>query len=359
MSWNLSYQHQQHQSVQALDELIAGRSISELEALSPSALKEIIKVAQLANIIIPAEYGGQGKNIGEALDILQYVAKRSPSLGVMLCMHYHVVATIVAVPQYFAFSETLLTEVARENKLLASAFAEGAPNMDIFTSSVTVTPLGNGKLSISGFKKPCTMAGVADYYAVSLVGDNDLKGVAVIDGKLAGIRQKPFWPSNLLKGADSNEVIFDRVEISEDWALLADEASMTGVLSIGLAMFNLMVNVAYTGAASALTEKLPASIASQKHLYIDIYGKLLQSYYSAQGLAQRLDDISQLEATLNQILVLRYQNQMTLKSLVGLVSEHVGSYVYLSDPEFAMLASICNLISFHPLNRKTFEALPG
>ncbi|ACE84445.1 acyl-CoA dehydrogenase family protein [Cellvibrio japonicus] len=355
MSWNLSSHFHQHQSVQRLDELIAGKSITDLEALSPGALKEIIKVAQLANIIIPVEYGGQGKNLIEALDILQYVAKRSPSLGIILCMHYHVVATIVAVPQYFAFSDTLLRDVATHNKLLASAFAEGTPNLDIFTSSVKVTALGNGKLSISGFKKPCTMAGIADYYAVSVVGDDDLKGVAVIDGRLPGISQKPFWPSPLLKAADSNQVLFDRVEIPETWALLADEASMTGVLSIGLAMFNLMINVAYTGVSAALTEKLPVEIASQKHLYIDIYGKLLQSYYSAVGLALRLDDIEQLENTLNQILVLRYQNQMTLKNLVGLISEHVGSYVYLSDPEFALLASISNLISFHPLNRKTYE----
>jgi hypothetical protein len=353
MSLNLSFQH--HSSIEAFDSLIAGRSIADLEALTPGALKEIIKVAQLANIIIPTEYGGQGKNINEALDILQYVAKRSPSLGVILCMHYHVVATIVAVPQYFSFSETLLTEVARENKLLASAFAEGVPNLDIFTSSVKVSMLGNGKLSISGYKKPCTMAGVADYYAVSVVGDNDLKGVVMVDARLPGIRQKPFWPSALLKAADSNEVIFDRVEVPEDWSLLADEASITGLLSIGLAMFNLMVNVAYTGVAVALAEKLPAAVISQKPLYIDVYGKLLQSYYSAQGLAQRLDDISQLENTLNQILVLRYQNQMTLKALVGLVSEHVGSYTYLSDPEFSMLASVCNLISFHPLNRKSYE----
>lgn len=356
MCWEVAKSCMGLKSIQIFEELIKNKSISDLESLSPAEIKQLIQTAKLANVIISEQFGGQGKSLKETLEILQYVARRAPSIGVILCMHYHVIVTISTLPDYFSFSEELLTDVAQNNRLVASAFAEGVPDLDIFTSTVQVKAIGDENfVEISGYKKPCTMSGIADYYAVSVVADHNQKGVAVIRADIPGISQKAFWPSELLKATDSNQVIFDRVKISKDWMLIGDEESVLGLLSVGLAMFNLMISVAYTGVAVGLSEKLPDSVLANKSVYIDIYGKLLQSYYSAIGLSDRLSDMALLETTLNQILILRYQNQATLKQIVSLVSENVGSFKFLSDPEIAKLSAICSLIAFHPLNRKSYE----
>lgn len=340
--------------VAKFDARVTGWTLSDFEAQSPLDLKKVIRESELANLVVPVEFCGKGLGLNDLLEILYYVSRRSPSIGVMLCMHYHVVAALSAFPEFFESGKLLLQDVGKENKLVASAFAEGVPGRDIFTSTVMASVDGE-TVVLNGSKKPCTMSSIADYYAVSIATDDGKAGLALVKSGAEGISYKKFWPSKLLQAADSNQVIFENVRVDVSYACIADEAEIAPVLSFGLAGFNLMVNAAYTGVSSVLAEKLSADGRVSKGTYIEIYGKILQSFYSSIGLSSRLSDLPSLECTLNSVLILRFRNQKTIKEITALVNENISSYKFLSDPEVASLGAICNLMTFHPISQYQYE----
>jgi hypothetical protein len=338
------------------DELMVGNSINDIEAFSPLDLKNIIQKSQLANLVIPTKFGGQGCSLDELLIILHHTSQSSPSLAVMLCMHYHVVATLAKFPDVIPMASELLTLIAKDNKLIASAFSEGVPGMNIFDSSVEGTSLDQG-VCLNGSKQPCSMSSVADYYAVSMVVDKQQAGIAIVKNDTVGVSNKAFWPHDFLKAADSNQVIFDNVMVDHSYTRLDSPEEMEGILSYGLAGFNLMINAAYSGVAVTLANKLPSVALKNTSLYIDLQGKLMVPFYAGMGLVNELSNLDNLEAALNNILIVRYQNQNTLKEIIGLVNENVGAFSYLADPEVIQLGVIANLMAFHPMSRYQFEQL--
>ncbi len=338
------------------NQLTQGNSIQELEDFTPEKLKEIIQQAELANLIIPTELAGQGCNLDELLMILHRIAQTSPSISIMLCMHYHVVCTLSAFPDVIPAATELLTAIAKNNHLIASAFSEGVPGMNIFDSSVMGTTSAHG-IDLTGSKRPCSMTSIADYYAVSMVVDQQYAGIAIVHNGMTGISHKAFWPSDILKATDSNQVVFDHVVVEQRYTKLASPEELEGVLSYGLASFNLMINAAYSGASVALANKLPAVALKNTAIVVELQGKLMTPFYSGMGLATALSNLENIELTLNNILMVRFQNQKTLKEIAALVNENIGALGYLADPEVILLGALANLMAFHPMSRFQFEQL--
>jgi len=343
-----------HLSLAAFDEVIADRPIRELESLTPRQLKDIIVRCDLANVLVATGDGGQGGDLGTTLHILQHVAQRCPSIAMILCMHYHVVGTMAMVPEAFPFAGTLLPDVGRRNALVASAFAEGIPGRSIYTSTVTAR-IDGAHAVIRGSKKPCTMSGIADYFGVSVTAGNGDPGLALVPATSEGIVREPFWPSELLLAADSHHVRFDDVRIDAGHVLFGAPEQMQTVLALGTAAFNAMINAAYTGAALALANKVPARPRAEPALAIELHGRLLQSWLAMQALVPRIGDAASIGQTLDRMLLVRYRNQALLGEVVELVAEHVGSRAYLGDEEIGYLSRVCRLMSFHPINRTAYE----
>lgn len=337
------------------DNAIEGLSLSEIESLTPQELKNILSQSGLSKALIPSCYGGDGLSMSRSLDILQYVASKSPSAGVMLCMHYHVVGTIAMYPEAFTFSKDFLEDICQHNKLVASAFAESIPGQDIFSTSVKATITADS-ISISGDKKPCTLSSTADYYAVSVITNEGTSGIAVVNSNLEGISCKPFWSSDILSATDSHNVVFTDVKIDKEWLVLAESEEFQAYLNMGLCVFNLMINAAYMGACTSLVNKLPPQVLEcDVTTRTDIYGKLAQSYYSIHGVSNLLE-LKDLEWLVPDILSLRYQNQLLFKDIKSIVFEKIGGYRYLSDKEVHYLSQAVDLIAFHPVSRFSFES---
>lgn len=337
-------------------EEVANRSVTEMETLTPLELKDIIQKSELTGLIIPKQYGGKGLNLVDAIQIIQLVAEQAPSMSIMLCMHYHVVVTLALFTDIIPEAKQILRDAGENNALVASAFAEGVPGRDIFTSTVFSQAVEGGVV-ISGSKKPCTMTTVADYYATSIVDyeDENSSGIAFVKQGQEGVKTKKFWPSELLKAADSNQVIFDNVMIPKAYMKLGSTEEMSAMLSFGLAAFNLMISAAYMGIVTKLSKKLPEKVFGKKHIYVELYGHILQAHYSTIGLALELAQTDDPETVANKILILRYRTQKTLKDIVAIICENIGGMNYLKDPEIPYLAAVANFITFHPISRSQFE----
>ena len=290
---------------------VAERSVYEMENLKPLELKSIIQKSELTSLIISKEYGGKGLNLVDAIEIIQLVAEKSPSIAVMLCMHYHVVATLALFKKAFVEGEKILRDIGVNRALVASAFAEGAPGRDIFTSTVYSKSIEEGGFVISGSKKPCSMASIADYYATSIVDceDDNSIGIAFVKSTQKGIITNQFWSSNLLKAADSNQVIFEDVKVSRSYIKLGSMKEMADMFGYGLAAFNLMIAAAYLGITKKLSKKLTANITPKEHIYIELYGHIFQAHYSIIGISLELFQSDNLDIIIEQILILRYRIQ--------------------------------------------------
>ncbi|MDJ0677156.1 MAG: acyl-CoA dehydrogenase family protein [Calothrix sp. MO_167.B42] len=338
-------------------EEIANHSVTEMEALAPLELKKIIQKSKLARLTTPKKYNGEELNLVDTIQVIQLVAEHAPSLSIMLCMHYHVVATLAVFTDIIPEGKQILRDVGEHNALVASAFAEGVPGRDIFTSTVISQTVEGGVL-ISGSKKPCTMTTVADYYATFIVDceNKNFSGLAFVKHGLEGITTKEFWPSELLKAADSNQINFKNVMVPKAYVKLGFIEEMTAMLSFGLAAFNLMISAAYLGITTRLSKKLPAKVFEKKHIYVELYGYILQAHYSTIALANELAQTDDPEKAANKILILRYRTQKTLKDIVAIVCENIGGMNFLKDPEVLYLLSITNFIAFHPISRSQFEA---
>jgi hypothetical protein len=360
MNFNIINTVANQPSLNAFFELVGDASIKEMEDKTPAELKAIIQQAGLANLLIPSELGGQALSLVEGLEIIQAVATRCPSAALMLCMHYHVVVTLAQFVEMLPSGFDILSDVGQNNALVASAFAEGIPGKDIFDSGVKALQTEQC-IRISGSKKPCTLSSVADYYAVSINDHEDasIGGVAFVRQGQKGVEVVPFWPTELVQAADSNEVKFNDVEVANTDVILAPIADLADLLGYGLATFNLMTSCAYTGVAQALTNKLSDQVVANPTLYVDINGQLLQTHYATVGLAATLEAAlaqgADPEQLVNTVLLLRYKTQSSIKSLVVMSNENMGGMKYLFDAEVIMLSNVANLLSFHPVTRGQFE----
>jgi len=344
-------------AVAKFNEHLSGRSVSKMEALTPIQLKRIIQDCGLAKLLLEKERGGLGYDLTTTMHVVQYVGEKAPSLGVMLCMHYHVVGVVALLPDSFPYADFMLEKVGRDNCLVASAFAEGTPGQNIFVTHVTAVVDGDSVL-INGHKKPCSMSNVADFYLVSVENTQQQTGLALIDGTDSNITRTDFWPTELLASSDSHRVDFNNLVLPAAMVSFTSDELMEEVFCVGMTLFTLMINASYTGVATALAKKLPAdTLQNKKSLYIDIYGRLVQSYNSGYAIAHRLQQGENVEHLMEQSLVARFLNQILLKEVGVLVKENCGTFEYFADPEFAYLVAVCDLIAFHPYRRNTFENL--
>ncbi|KAB5496529.1 acyl-CoA dehydrogenase [Serratia sp. RJAL6] len=331
-----------------------GRDLLELESLPPQQIKALIAQSQLPALIIPTRFGGLGMPLADALEIVHFIAGVCPSAALMLCMHYHVVSTVAAYPQDFPFAERLLSDIAENGKLMASAFAESTGNQDIFHTSVIASLQADGGLTISGSKKPCTMSHIADYYAVSVITEQGTPGIAIIAGAEKGLSRNAFWPGDVLVGTDSHEIIFNNVQVARTWTVLAEDEAFEMYLNTGLVNFNLFVGAAYTGVCQRLTSHLVPQALQAPAIGIPLLGILTQCFYSVRGLADKVHP-ENLTWLVPGVLALRYRIQTSLKEAKSIVFENIGAQRYLTNDAVHYLAKTVDLLAFHPVTRFGFE----
>jgi hypothetical protein len=342
-----------HPLLEQFSEQLQNRSLLELEALSPGEIKSLICRTKLPSMIVPEQFGGLGIPLTDALDVVHFVGSKCPSAALMLCMHFHVVSTIAMYPQAFSFSKPLLSDIAENNKLMASAFAESGAEQDIFHTSVLAKEL-DSCIAVSGNKKPCSMSSIADYFAVSVATEESVPGIAIIKGDSEGVSSKAFWPGDILKGTDSNQVIFSDVLVGYDWAVFGEDESFEMYLNSGLVAFNLLIGAAYTGVAQTLSEQLDHQVLNKASIFIPVNGQLALCHYSVKGLADKLLP-ENLEWLVPTTLCLRFQIQKTLKELKSQIFECLGAHNYLSNEQVHYLAKTVDLLAFHPVTKYGFE----
>jgi alkylation response protein AidB-like acyl-CoA dehydrogenase len=170
-------------------------------------------------LTVPQDYGGQGVDIPATMAVIEELAKRSAAVAcpyiMSACYAGMNLVESGSEPQKRAF----LPKVAKGEFLFAYGLSEPNVGGDLAMVETTARREGN-RIIVNGTKRWCTGAHVADFVfclARTGVKDERYKNLTIIlvDPKAKGVTIRPLDHLGI-RGVETNDVIFDDVEVGED-----------------------------------------------------------------------------------------------------------------------------------------------
>ena len=339
-----------------LDKYLADAGLLELEKPGCGALETFRELGGPA-LLVPAEFGGKGATLTDAVRIQRAIGSRSPSLAVASTMHHFSVASLVELTAAGnGFEWAMLTAIAENSWLLSSGFAEGKPGQHILSPTMRGVP-ADGGIIVNGVKKPCSLTWSMNLMSASVAvadpdGGPDRMAVVLIPADADGIRREPFWRSNVLAAAESDQVTLSDVFVPEALIFYPhDTESMDPIQARGFVWFELLVSASYLGAATNLAERVitggRGSDEDRAGLAIELE-TAAAALEQVAGWADTTDDNDELLA---RALYVRYATERTIERVVMAASALAGGMAFIGSPEIAYLLGATRALAFHPPSR--------
>jgi alkylation response protein AidB-like acyl-CoA dehydrogenase len=318
-------------------------------------------------LMVPAEYGGAGAGALEAARVVRAMASYSPSLGAATTMHHYTTATLFALARRAGrltdAQLDILAAIAPANLLLASGWAEGNPGANIVVPAATARPVDGGYL-VNGGKKPCSLSRSMNVLTASAavpVDGTPTLALLLIPADSPGITVEKFWLSNVLAGAESDEVRLTDVFVPADLVIRsAPDAPdrLDDLQTIGFAWFEMLATSVYVGATSALVEQALAngrgSVTDRAQAAIQLESAVALVENAARAIGDGLTG----DAAVSAVLVARYAIQQALREAADLAAELLGGIAFIRSPDIAYLVAAVRALAYHPPSRTAMaEAL--
>lgn len=318
-------------------------------------------------LMVPAEFGGMGVDALSAARVVRAMSSYSPSLGAATTMHHYTTATLFSLAaragRLTAAQLAILADIAPGNLLLASGWAEGKPGANIVIPAATARATEGGYL-VNGGKKPCSLARSMDVLTASAAVPVDgvpTLALLLIPASSPGISVQKFWLSNVLAGAESDEITLTDVFVPADLVIRsAPDAPdrLDDLQTTGFAWFEMLATSVYVGAASALVEQALAkgrgSVTDRAQAAI----QLESAVALVEGAARAIGDGLTGDAAVSTVLVARYAAQQALREASDLAAELLGGIAFIRSPDTAYLVAAVRPLAYHPPSRTAMaEAL--
>lgn len=311
-------------------------------------------------LMVPKEYGGAGADALSAARIVRAMSSYSPSMGAATTMHHYTVATL------FSLAETagrltpaqhdLLTKIASANLVVASGWAEGKPGANIVVPAATARATDGGYL-VNGGKKPCSLSRSMDLLTASAavpVDGTPTLALLLIPASSPGITVHKFWMSNVLAGAESDEIRLTDVFVPTELVIhtLPDAPDrLDDLQATGLAWFETLATSVYVGATSALVEQALAggrgTITDRAHAVIELESAVAL----VEGVARAIGDGLTGDDAVTSALVARYAAQRALRSAADMAAELLGGIAFMRSPDIGYLVAAARPLAYHPPSR--------
>ncbi len=338
-----------------LDAALAKLDLEVMERPGSPAL-DAFRASGGPGLLVPQVHGGLGASAVDALACARAIGSRSPSLAVATTMHHFSVASLVALAEHSdGFEWMLLDAVATDRLLVSSAFAEGRTGQGILSPTVTAVRDGTAWL-LSGRKKPCSLSRSMDLMTASVAldegdGAEPELGVALVPATVPGISVRPFWGSDVLAGAESDEVVLEDVRVEDELMIrprLDPGSNLDNLQTVGLVWFSLLVSAGYVGVATALVERVLDHGVADPATRGAVALELESAYLALERVAMEVDEGHTDNDTLAAALTVRYAAQRSVADAVSRSVGLLGGMAFIGSPEVAALASSATAFQFHP-----------
>jgi alkylation response protein AidB-like acyl-CoA dehydrogenase len=350
------------QYLPGLDKQLADIPLLDLEVPGNPGLS-LFRSADGPALVVPPEYGGLGASARDAIRIQRAVGARSPSLAIATTMHHFSTASLWELVALGGGMEWAMLQAIAENRwLVSSGFAEGRAQQHILKPAMQARPAPGGLL-VNGSKKPCSLTWSMDVLSASVSVEEDdgrtRMAVVLVPASEDGIERRPFWRSNILAGAESDEVRCTNVLVNDALVYYPrEDADMDPVQSRGFLWFELLIAASYLGIASGLVERVLAdqrgSVEDRALLAIELEAAAA----SLHGAAGALDDATDAgaadtdgSADLATALFVRYAAERAIERAAMSAAALAGGMAFIGSPDVAYLLSACRALAFHPPSR--------
>lgn len=343
---------------------VANLSFEEREEPGSSTVIELFRQHGGAALLVPREFGGHGADMVDATRVMRAMGSLSPSLAAAATMHHFTVATLYALaPSAGRLTEAqlaVLRNVAPQQLLLASGWAEGRTEQNILMPTASAAPVEGGFL-LNGSKKPCSLSRSMDLLTASIAvpgpeGEPEL-ALALVPAESPGISVHRFWGNDVLAAAESDEVRLDDVFVPENLVVRTspdDPQRLDDLQTAGFVWFELLISSGYAGAASTLVEQVlergRGSSTEQATLAVGVESAFALLEGTARAVAR--NELDGEEAVVSA-LVARFAAQELLVDSASRAMELLGGMDFITSSEHARLASGVRPLAFHPPSRSS------
>ncbi|WP_030565777.1 acyl-CoA dehydrogenase family protein [Streptomyces aureocirculatus] len=322
-------------------------------------------------LLVPAEFGGFGADPVEAVQVQRAIGAASPSVAAGVTMHHFTVSMLYALAKgagRLAPAQLhLLHRAVPDQILMASGWAEGKSQQNIFTPSVAAKPVAGG-YRLNGAKKPCSLARSMQLLTASIAvpgpdGSPEL-ALALVPADTPGLSVHPFWGTEVLAASESEEVRLSDVFVPDDMVIRTtddDPHRVDDLQAAGVIWFEMLISAGYTGAAAALAEVVLKRERGGAGERAQVIVAAESAFALLEGCARAVrDGALDSEQAMAQVLIARYAAQDALARASELSLELLGGVDFIRHREHAMLAASVRPLIFHPPGRvSTAEALVG
>jgi len=244
----------------ARDVLAANAVVVDREARFPRASLAALADAGLYGLTIPKAQGGMGHGLRVMCAVLDEIAQRCPSTGMIYTMHLCGVSTYVASADKMS---DVLRATAAGKHLSTLAFSEAGSRSQFWAPVSRARRNGKG-VTLHADKSFVTSAGEADGYVVS-TQSVDAKTPAqsmlylVMKGD-RGITANERWDGIGLRGNASSPMKFEGVAVDESRTLSPEGEGLNTMLGVVLPVFMLGIAAISVGICEAAVQ------ATQQHI---------------------------------------------------------------------------------------------
>jgi alkylation response protein AidB-like acyl-CoA dehydrogenase len=170
-------------------------------------------------LTVPPEYGGQGVDIPATMAVIEELAKRSSAVACPYIMAACYAGMNLVESGSESQKRAFLPKVAKGEFLFAYGLSEPNVGGDLAMVETTARREGN-RILLSGTKRWCTGAHIADYvFCLARTGPKDDRyknlTIFLVDPKAKGVTIRPLDHLGI-RGVETNDAIFDDVELGED-----------------------------------------------------------------------------------------------------------------------------------------------
>lgn len=339
-----------------LDDALKAIPLGVLESRENPSI-QMLKEARGPALLIPKKYGGMGATPVEGVRVLRAIASRAPSLGIVCTMHNFSASTLVEWAMFGEeYGEMLLSSMAENSMYLASGFAEGRSGAKPLEMTMKARRAPDGGWLITGRKRPCTLTYSMDFLSCGVTveeADGTRKrAVGLVPADAPGIERKPFWKSNVLAGAESDEVTLTDVHVPDDFVFVVEGAEVLDPVEVtGYIWLQLALSSTYLGIVSNLVERVLESGKATAEERGGVVVQVESQAAAIDGIAYALQGDDDRERILARALATRFSVQGAIETLAMRCAEILGGMAFIGSTDVAYLLCASRALAYHPPGR--------
>ncbi|MFE7467595.1 acyl-CoA dehydrogenase family protein [Streptomyces sp. NPDC057499] len=342
--------------LKALDDI----PFAEREA-SGSPAVDLFRTHGGVALLVPAEFGGHGVDPVDAVRVQRALGATSPSVAAAVTMHHFTVSMLYSLAgrsgRLAPNQLDLLHKVVPDQILMASGWAEGKTQQNIFAPSVVAEP-ARGGYRLNGAKKPCSLAHSMQLLTASIAvpgpdGTPEL-ALALVPATAEGLTVHPFWGNDVLAASESDEVRLTDVFVPDSMVIRTtaeDPGRLDDLQAAGVIWFEMLISAGYAGAAAALAEVVVERERGTAGERAGVVIDTESAFQLLEGVARKVRDGLEGDEAVAEVLVARYAAQDLLARAADQSLQLLGGVDFIRSPDHARLAASVRPLVFHPPGR--------